>query len=646
MSSRSFLPALAFLGVGLVLAAPPAGAADFPPLTEAERALSAAGQPDAPAVVLFRKGELWILNVARGDEVSSRLVVRERWKILSTAGLEYGNARISHSGRYRLVRLAGRTVLPDGRVVPLPDDAVFKATLSRAERVYRTSIAFPAVAPGAVLDLEYEIRWDNPYFLDPWYFQDRIPVRHSEIVYHLPRSLKTSLWQRDPMRIGIHTERGNGREAVQLRDFADDLRPVPEEPHGPPFADMAAQEMMVPTAFTTVDVYLRLFESWPSTAKLVDEIYGKVRRRDGGVAEKARALAGNSGPDEKARAIYAFVRDQVATDDASGIGVDENAAVRRVLADRHGTSTEKALLLQVMLGVMGIESRPVWAADRARGKVDLQVTNPDWFERTLVAATIDGRRVFLDPSDRSLAFGRLAPGYEGTPAVLADPAKTESLTLPETPADESLRRAKLDLAIGGDGRAAGRGTLVLTGQRAWEKTRREIDAARAAESWKAWLEKRLPGFAIREVKVAESTAEPRVEVSWEMAESAAERDADEITLAPGRPLGPLGSMFPKGAHRVSPILFDFASRDETELVLAWPAGWQVEVLPKTHRYETPAGAVVIEALADPAARRLTYRRLFSMAHRYAANRAQVDAVLALCDEGEKADAETLVLARR
>jgi hypothetical protein len=628
------------------MAAPPAGAADFPPLTDAERALSAATQPDAPAVVLFRKGELWILDSARGQEVSSRLVVRERWKILSTAGQEYGNARISHSGHYRLTRVAGRTVLPDGRVVPLPGDAVFKATLSQAERAYRTSVAFPAVAPGAVLDLEYEIRWDSPYFLDPWYFQDRIPVRHSEIVYHLPRSMKTSLWQRDPMHAGIHIERGNGPQAVQLRDFADDLKPVPAEPHGPPFADMAAQEMMIPTAFTTYDVYLRLFDTWSSTAKLFDEVYGKVRRRDGGVAEKARSLAASGAARDKAAAIYAFVRDEIATDDHWGIGIDENAALRRVLADRRGTPTAKALLLQVMLAAVGIESRPVWAADRERGRIDLKVTNPDWFERTLVAATIDGRRTFLDPNDRSLAFGRLAPQYEGTPAVVVDPANAESLTLPETPAAENLRRARLDLAIGADGRAAGRGTLVLAGQRAWEKTRREPDAARAAESWKSWLETRLPGFAIRGVAVAESTAEPRVEVSWEMAESAAERDADEITLAPGRPLGPLGPMFPKGVRRVSPILLDFASRDETELALTWPAGWRVEALPKAHAYETPAGAAVIEVKADPAARRLTYRRLVSIAHRDAASRAQVDAVLALCDEIETIDAEPLVLARR
>src|SRR5690349_4237662 len=111
MPRRSFLLLLILACAGLVR---PAGAADFPPLTEAERSLSAATQPDAPAVVLFRKGELWLLNAARGDEVSSRLVVRERWKILSTAGQEYGNARISHSGHFRLVHLAGRTVLPDG----------------------------------------------------------------------------------------------------------------------------------------------------------------------------------------------------------------------------------------------------------------------------------------------------------------------------------------------------------------------------------------------------------------------------------------------------------------------------------------------------------------------------------------------------
>lgn len=44
-----------------VLAGWPLEAADFPPITEAERAVtSVPGEPNAPAVVLFKKGEFLI----------------------------------------------------------------------------------------------------------------------------------------------------------------------------------------------------------------------------------------------------------------------------------------------------------------------------------------------------------------------------------------------------------------------------------------------------------------------------------------------------------------------------------------------------------------------------------------------------------
>ena len=236
---RRFLRAAAPLALALPIALASAGAAaaeSFPPITDEERALTAVpGQPNAPAVVLFRKGELRMMDLARQD-VSSLLVVSVRLKILTAAGKDRGDVKIAHSGSMRLQGFDGRTVLPDGTVVPVPKEAAFRRTLSRSRRYYLTSVAFPAVREGAILDYQYTVRWDSIFFLEPWFFQDSLPVMHSEVTYKIPRGLEVTVWQSDPMRVGIKSETGKDMLGIWVRAWGDRLPPVPEESHSLPFA--------------------------------------------------------------------------------------------------------------------------------------------------------------------------------------------------------------------------------------------------------------------------------------------------------------------------------------------------------------------------------------------------------------------------
>ncbi len=663
------LDRLSSASVALVLAVAcgtSAAAQAFAPITEQERALTAVpGQPNAPAVVLFRKGELRMLNPASSD-VSSYLRVEVRLKILTAAGKDRGDVKIAHSGFFRLQGVEGRTVLPDGTIVPLPKDVQFRRTASRSRRLYVTSIAFPAVQVGAILDYHYTVKWDSIFFLDPWYFQDRIPVLHSEIAYEVPVTLQAVAWKSDPMRVGLKSETTKGPGgSSRLRSWGDNLPAVPEESHSLPFSDMAAQEMMLPTAYMTSAAAERLFESWATTCKTFDEDYDTARRKDGGAAEKARQLAaaalapggaedkaagktpaGASRERRQAAAIYGFVRDEIATEEANRVWLPRYSTAGAVLDNRKGEPAEKAVLLQAMLAAVRIDARLVWAADREDGSVDMKVPNPAWFDRVLVAARIDGQQVFLDPTDSTLCFGRLQPGYEGTEALLFDARKPEIVTLPETPFDQNVRRAQVDLTIDAAGRAAGTGKLTLLGQPAWQRTGWKGDAGTPEEAWKAWLGKQFPGYEVAGVGLAESRDEPKVEVVWTLHQREEEALGDQESLVPSRPLGPARQPFPAGAKRVSAVTFDFAERSEVDLTVRWAPGWQPDVLPRGARVQTAAGAVVATVAVDAASRSLTYQRRFDTAHRKAATAEQFQMVQALFEEAQKDDAQALVLSRR
>jgi hypothetical protein len=380
---------------------------------------------------------------------------------------------------------------------------------------------------------------------------------------------------------------------------------------------------------------------------MLEEIYSKARRKDGGVEKKAREIAGTGTARQKAEALYRFVRDEVATEDLPGIFLVEGSSVEQTLAQNSGDPAEKALLLQSLLRAAKIDARLVWAADRRHGQIDPQVANPLWFDTILVAAEVDGQRIYLDPADRSLAFGHLRYGYEGTPALLPDPKKPEGVVLPMAAHDQNARRAVVDLDLDAEGRLAGNGEMTLTGHRAWEKTGWQDDDAATLDAWKKWLADVWPGFQIDGVRFEEKPDEQVVTVAWTMKQREEEVLGDETALVPSRPLGPIRQPFVQEASkRRSPVLFHFPDHDEVELRLRWPEGWKLDSLPKLASTKNRAGALTVGLDVNDAERSLVYRRQLDVTQRELASMQLYGEARTLFGAAEKSDAEALVLARR
>ncbi len=393
-----------------------------------------AAEENAPAVVLLRQAELRMAGYGTDLRSESRLIVTTRLKILTEEGRR-ASMRIPHSRRVRIESLQGSTTLADGRVVPLPSGPRPHRMISERRRQYATDVEFPRAEVGSVLELRYELVYRDLILLDPWYFSDELPVRRSEIVFKVPPEIEAQVWSRDPLGVGLRRETVTGKDGTETRIWAENLPAVSEGLEGleglegvsgveEPFADRAAQAQMIPTFYRDGIHSQRLMGNWASTATMMEKGYYKpARRQDRGVAAKARALGGME-------AVYRFVRDEIETEPSADVFVPEDSAIRNVLAARRGESGEKVLLLQALLRALDLDARLVWAADRSTGRVDPVLASPGWFDTVLVAVEADGRWVYLDPSDRSLAAGQLQAGYEGTTAVILspDPVKEPKMT--------------------------------------------------------------------------------------------------------------------------------------------------------------------------------------------------------------------------
>jgi hypothetical protein len=606
---------LAFLGVlTLVPGVLRAQAQAFPPITDEERALTfVPGEPNAPAVVLFRKGELLMQGYGSFfGSYRSHMRVLTREKILTESGRSRGEISIFHSESTRLEGFSGRTVLPDGTVVPVPAGAKFERKTSRRKGTFVTAVTFPSVQVGAILDYQYELVFDSPVFIEPWYFSDEeLPVRRSEIVYRTAADWRMRYWSRSPLGVKIQKEEESSSKGRVLRVWAEDLPSLSREPLGPSFGDLAAQALLLPEARVNAFQPARLLESWYTATYLVDQLYEPVRLRDGGVAKQAREIAGSGTRGQKIEALYRFVRDEIVTEPATGLGiaVDPGGSLARILSRRRGNTAEKALLLQAMLKAIDVDSALVWAAGRDRGAIDPHLPNPNWFDAVFVIVKVDGQRLFLDPADPALGLGQIPASYEGTPALVPVPTKPMGLVLPGTPFEQNLRRTDLELTLDTRGRLAGTGTLLLTGHPAWEKISREAGPARNAADWKEWLASRFLEHQIADVKIIESIEERKITVTWTLAQRPEEVLGDEVSLTPSAPLGPLKQPFVQPAsERRTGVAFDYPDREETVLHLCWPEGWKVESRPREMTINGAAGSLVVRAELQEGERILNYTR--------------------------------------
>ena len=636
------LPALAGLPLG--------AAADFPPITDAERAItSVKGEPNAPVVVIFKKGEFLMMGYGSNTGYqASTLRVQVRKKILTEEGKSNGEIVIGHSDSYRLQNFKGRTVLPDGQVVPIAADAKFVRKTSRSQRTFATAVAFPSVQVGAILDYQYDLRFDSIFLLEPWYFSEEVPVLSSEIVFKLPIDVRAQAWSRSTGQSRIQmSEAEASSQGYSAKAWAENLPSVPDDPYGPPFEDLAAQALLLPSVIHNGYIHEPLMENWPATCKLLGDTYDEIRRRDGGVAKRAKEIAGTGTPRQQAEALYRFVRDKIENGPYIGVIAGADSSLAKILSEGRANRAERALLLQSMLKTVKVDSRLVWAGDRNRGAIDPQLASPTWFDTVLVVVELDGERIFLDPGDRTLAFGKLQPGYEGTPALIHDKKKPEQIVLSQTPFDQNLWRAEIELALDEQGRLAGTGQLLLTGQSAWDRTGWKPSEAETLKAWEEWLAGRFDDFRISDVKAVESVDERKVTVTWSLAQREEEVLGDEVTVSPSAPLGPRAQPFvqPVSARR-SGVMFDYANREEVQLRLRWPEGWKVEGLPRPANVTSEAGALVLEADLKEGERTLVYTRRFDLTRRELNTAAEYEAVRFLFGEVEKRDAQPVFLVRK
>ena len=160
------------------------------------------------------------------------------------------------------------------------------------------------------------------------------------------------------------------------------------------------------------------FHSWQEVGAWYRSLEGSRTQPDDDVRAKVATLtAGKSTPDEKARAIYAYVSSQVRyIGVAFGVGRFQPHNAGDVLSNQYGDCKDKSTLLISMLSAAGINADAVLIG--AGITFNSAVPSPASFNHAITLAHIDGQPVWLDSTPEVSPFQLLNPVIRGEQALV------------------------------------------------------------------------------------------------------------------------------------------------------------------------------------------------------------------------------------
>ncbi len=116
-----------------------------------------------------------------------------RLKVLTEKGKEYANVELKYAsgnngGGYTVSDIQGRTIHPDGTIIPFtgkPYEKLIEKTQGYEGFKYMAKVfTLPDVEVGSIIEYRYSLRYDDNYFMSPdWFIQSELFLRKGHYLW-------------------------------------------------------------------------------------------------------------------------------------------------------------------------------------------------------------------------------------------------------------------------------------------------------------------------------------------------------------------------------------------------------------------------------------------------------------------------------
>jgi hypothetical protein len=565
------------------------------------------GAPGAPAVYLFRED---ITDDHLHDEN-----IYVRLKVLTEEGKKYANVElnsvsVSMGGGFTVGDISGRTIHPDGTVIPFTGKPYEKVIEKTQDYKYKAKVfTLPDVEVGSIIEYRYSLRTDDHYFRSPdWYIQTELYTRKAHYLWRPTSQTLVSNDDRGQLTSSIawfkslppgvdvsqtRTPGGgpNGGDQITLELQIHDVPPTPREEYMPPISNFSSRVLFYYSPYRTLD------EFWKNEGKYwskrMDKFIGPGPKVVAAVHDLT--LPGDT-DDQKLHKIYAaimkfentsYTRERSTSEEKSeGLGAIHTTD--DILERKRGNDDQLTELFVAMARAAGMKAYLMWVTDRKERLFTPGYLNLRQLDDYIAVVTVGGKEQFFDPGSRYCPYGHIA--WEHSYASGMRQIEGGTTITQNSPGDSYADSRELrvaNLSLDHDGAVNGTIKLNFTGQPAlaWRQSALTGDRESVERELRTHLERMLPGGM--EVKVAdieklEDYEEPLVvnyNVKGPIGSSAGKRllitgDLFETNTKPAFP----------HEKRDLPVYFHYMLYTQDAIRINLPEGIQAESVPTGGAY--------------------------------------------------------------
>ncbi len=607
MKSSKWLVALVLLlGAQLVVKAQDKSPVKFGKVEPADFDVKINFDSGAGAIVI---ADIGITKFEGSNKASFSLIYKrtKRIKIINKTAFDAATEKIytyyqQGGGEEKLVDLKGYTYnLENGKVVTtkLDNGSIFKEKLDKNYFVQKFTL--PAVKEGSIIEYTYTVNSDYIFNLRSWDFQTEYPCMWTEYQVEIPDFFRYAILTQGYNEMYINKSDsysanfrvtipgGTDRnEQVSLDGVVKTnrwvMRNIPalrEERYTTSIKNYISRiEFQLASVQYPDQPYQDMMGNWALLSEKLNksENFGEsISKNNGWMTDDIKAAVGTSKDKlEKAKKIFAYVRDNFTCDDHSEIYLATN--LKDVFKNHKGSVADINLLLTAMMRHEDINAYPVLLSTRSHGFTSEIYPLLQRFNYVVTALEIDNAFYYLDASVPYNAFGKLPiPCYNGHARIIG-----KNDALPVYFVTDSLKEQKLTSVIIVNGEKGGMSGSCKAhpGYYESQSIREQVGKSGSEDFVKSLkpsfgFETEISNFGIDSLKQMEMP----VWMHYDFTFSPGKGD-DIIYFNPMLTEGFKSNPF-KSDDRKYPVEMPYASDETYLLTMDIPEGYVVDELPKS-----------------------------------------------------------------
>ncbi len=415
----------------------------------------------------------------------------KRIKVLTEKGKELATVELPYlQSNWKITDIKGRTIHADGTIFPLTlkaeDLLIAKSGDLQANKKVFT---LPNVEVGSILEYYYEIHYDDNRYSSPdWRVQQSYFVHKAhyeftaetdlELVDQHGRIIRRLLWWPQlPSGIAVQNSIG-GKFTLNMTD----IPPAPDEEWMPPIDSLLYRVGF----YYTAAIDSRTF--WLDEVKLWSKDVDQFAEPSKTIKDVVAGLIAPTDSDlDKAKKLYVAVQALENTDysrkksasEMKELKIKEIKNAKDTWEQKSGSSEDIAMLYLAMLRSAGLTAYAVKVVDRDRNLFDAAYLSLEQLDSTLVALSVGGKEVLLDPGEKMCSFQTVSWKHSDAAGVGQSAQGPSLISTPEQQYKDNVTQRLGDVFVDAQGGVTGRINIVMNGQKAlhWRQRALEEDDA-------------------------------------------------------------------------------------------------------------------------------------------------------------------------